>query len=126
MWRATVEYSGVGGQLFVAPNARDYGHEIFLIERDGPGVRVVLLSVLALLACKPPGSDGEVTKDTTKPLPWSFRYGLNMGHRNANWGDDKDATLGSRASAQHSREAIESLWLPERVTRTRLSPTEAS
>ncbi len=61
------------------------------------------MGALSLLSCKPPGTDGEVTKDTSKPLPWSFRYGLNMGHRNATWGDDKEATLGSRAGARSIR-----------------------
>ena len=73
--------------------------------------RIALLGVLSLFACKPPGTDGTVTKDTTKPLPWSFRYGLNMGHRNANWGDDKEATLGSRAGARSIRVKLPAMHL---------------
>ncbi|CAN97311.1 MULTISPECIES: hypothetical protein [Sorangium] len=36
-------------------------------------------------------------------LPHAFRYGANLGHRNADWGDDKEATLAARAGVRSLR-----------------------
>ncbi|WP_437667151.1 hypothetical protein [Sorangium sp. So ce1182] len=36
-------------------------------------------------------------------LPLAFRYGVNLGHRNADWGDDSEATLAARAGARSIR-----------------------
>jgi hypothetical protein len=46
----------------------------------------------------PPSVGGSVD-----PLPYGFRYGVNNGHRNGSWGDDKEATLGSRAGVRSLR-----------------------
>ncbi|AUX38742.1 hypothetical protein SOCE26_001200 [Sorangium cellulosum] len=35
--------------------------------------------------------------------PHAFRYGVNLGHRNAAWGDDKEATLAARAGVRSLR-----------------------
>ncbi|WP_434046620.1 MULTISPECIES: hypothetical protein [Sorangium] len=36
-------------------------------------------------------------------LARAFRHGVNLGHRNAAWGDDKEATLAARAGARSLR-----------------------
>ncbi|WP_437597961.1 hypothetical protein WMF28_35245 [Sorangium sp. So ce590] len=36
-------------------------------------------------------------------LPHAFRYGANLGHRNAAWGDDKEGTLAARAGVRSLR-----------------------
>ncbi|APR80201.1 Hypothetical protein A7982_05548 [Minicystis rosea] len=36
-------------------------------------------------------------------LPYGFRLGINMGHRNASWGDDKEATLSAQAGVRSIR-----------------------
>lgn len=51
------------------------------------------------------GTDGPKVADdpSVTGLPYGFRYGVNMGHRNGSWGDDKEATLSSRAGARSIR-----------------------
>jgi hypothetical protein len=76
-------------------------------------VRSSLLAALLLVACGspggddggtdfPPGADGGVPGDPD-PVASPFRYGLNLGHRNASWGDDKEAMLGAAAGARSLR-----------------------
>lgn len=53
----------------------------------------------------PPGgsSSGSVPPAVTTPVSYPFRYGINMGHRNGAWGDDKEATLAAQAGARSIR-----------------------
>lgn len=79
------------------------------------GLRSALLATLLLAACGsssgggdddggtdfPPGDDGGVTP--SGPLPWTFRYGLNIGYRNPSWGDGDSAEIGAAAGARSLR-----------------------
>jgi hypothetical protein len=49
------------------------------------------------------GDGGAIVGGSGASLPYGFRYGVNMGHRNASWGDDKEATLASRSGARSIR-----------------------
>jgi hypothetical protein len=44
-------------------------------------------------------------------LPYGFRYGVNLGHRNASWGDADDATLASRAGVRSIRVKLPAMHL---------------
>lgn len=49
------------------------------------------------------GSGGE--------LPSGFRYGINLGHRNADWGDAETATLAAQAGARSMRVKLPAMHL---------------
>ncbi|XXX74899.1 hypothetical protein WMF30_45320 [Sorangium sp. So ce134] len=77
----------------------------------------VLLCASAVVACgsgseSPDSSDagsggggrgGEGGGGGTGGRAHAFRYGANLGHRNASWGDDKEATLAARAGVRSLR-----------------------
>lgn len=57
----------------------------------------------------PPGEAGPPSGDVGPP--YRFRYGINDGHRNGSWGDDKEATLASRAGAHSLRVKLPAMHL---------------
>ncbi|XYI00278.1 hypothetical protein ACMHYB_11215 [Sorangium sp. So ce1128] len=49
------------------------------------------------------GAGGNGSGGEGEGLPHAFRYGANLGHRNAAWGDDKEATLAALAGVRSLR-----------------------
>lgn len=53
-----------------------------------------------------PGTDEPSTPggpSSTTPVSYGFRYGINLGHRNGAWGDDKEGALAAQAGARSIR-----------------------